>query len=608
MPLFSGHHRDGFDFEQVFGGGELHHLHRGRGRRGFGIEVTVAHLAEHRKLLCNVGEITRDLDHVLEAAAGGGQCGLQVLDRLRGLAAKVAGHLAVHRHAHLPGNVDGAAGSGRLHHVRVAARRVNSCWILKAVNGHVSLPLVLAFMPAAECAGRLSSRGTIQAAEVRGKVRRMNHLFTPHVVFGIDAMWVSLAVLVLTYGFVIAGPVDRAVVALLAAAANVLIGALDQREAIRGIDWNTIGLLAGMMMLVAIAQRSGLFQLLAIWSAQRAKANPAGILLMLQLAAAVLAAALDNVSTVLLIVPVTLVIVEELELPAFPFLFAEVFASNVGGTATLIGDPPNIMIGSQAGLGFNAFLVNVAPVAVIVMAVQMGLVHLIWGRSLRASAESRVLVMGMNAGGMVTDWGLLRRSVAVIALVLAAFVFARPLRLEPATIALAGAALLMLLDTIRSRGAKRLGNVQATFAEIEWTTIFFFVGLFVVVHAVESSGLLALLGGKLVALTGGNLASAGTLILWMSAILSAMLDNIPFVATMIPLIKGMAPAFGGPHAIEPLWWCLSLGACLGGNATLTGASANLAVAGLAERNGIRFGFVRYFTYGAPLTLVSIAIC
>jgi Na+/H+ antiporter NhaD/arsenite permease-like protein len=436
----------------------------------------------------------------------------------------------------------------------------------------------------------------------------MIHAFAPHIPFGLDPMWVSLALLAVTYAFIIAGPFNRAVVALIGAVVIVIVGALDQDEAIRGIDWNTIGLLAGMMILVAISRRSGLFQYLAIASAQRVRANPAGILLMLQFATAILSALLNNVSTVLLIVPVTLVIAEELELPPFPFLFAEVFASNVGGTATLIGDPPNILIGSQAGLDFNAFLVNAAPVAVVIMAVQAALVHLVWGRSLRASPESRVLVMGMNAPGMVTDWTLLRRSVVVLGAVLAAFVFAGPLHLEPATIALSGAAALMLLDNLKHGGAKQADNVHATFAEIEWTTIFFFIGLFVVVHAVEASGVLALVGGKLVAMTGGNLAAAGALILWVSAILSAILDNIPFVATMIPLIKGLAPAFGGPNAIGPLWWCLSLGACLGGNGTLTGASANLAVAGIAERNGIRFGFIQNLRYGVPMTFVSIAIC
>jgi Na+/H+ antiporter NhaD/arsenite permease-like protein len=436
----------------------------------------------------------------------------------------------------------------------------------------------------------------------------MNQSIAPHLLFGLDPMWVSLAVLAVTYAFIIAGTFNHAIVALIAAVVVVIVGLVDQSEAIRGIDWNTIGLLAGMMILVSISRRSGLFQYLAVASAQQVRANPAGILLMLQLATALLSAVLNNVSTVLLMVPVTLVIAEELELPPFLFLFAEVFAANIGGTATLIGDPPNILIGTQAGLDFNAFLVHVAPAALMVLIVQMALVHLIWGRSLQASKERRVLVMGMNAPGMVTDWPLLRRSVAVLAAVLAAFVFAGPLHLEPATIALAGAAVLMLLDNVRGRGSRQADHVHATFADIEWTTIFFFIGLFVVVHAVEISGFLTLLGGKLVALTGGHLMAAATIILWVSAILSAVIDNIPFVATMIPLIKGTAPAFGGPSAIEPLWWSLSLGACLGGNGTLTGASANLAVAGIAQRNGIHFSFMRYLAYGAPLTLVSIAIC
>ena len=262
--------------------------------------------------------------------------------------------------------------------------------------------------------------------------------FTPHLAFGLDAMWVSVTVLAVIYAFIIAGRANRAVVALIGAAIVIIFGALDQAEAVKGIDWDTIGLLTGMMILVEISRRSGLFQYLAIWSAQRVKANPAGILLMLQITTAVLSALLNNVSTVLLVVPVTLVIAEELNLEPYPFLFAEVFASNIGGTATLIGDPPNIMIGSQAGFDFNSFIVNVAPAALVVMILQAIMVHLTWGRGMRASPESRALVMGMNARGMITDWVLLRRSALAMAAVLVAFVFARPLRLEPATIALTG--------------------------------------------------------------------------------------------------------------------------------------------------------------------------
>jgi Na+/H+ antiporter NhaD/arsenite permease-like protein len=431
--------------------------------------------------------------------------------------------------------------------------------------------------------------------------------FTPHTVFGLDPMWVSVALLGVTYAFIVAGRPDRTVVALIGASLVILVGALDQAEAVRGIDWDTIGLLIGMMIIVSISRRSGMFQFLAIWSAQRVKANPAGILLMLQVTTAILSAVLNNVSTVLLVVPVTLVIAEELDLEPYPFLFAEIFAANIGGTATLIGDPPNIMIASQASFDFNSFIVNVAPAALLVMAVQATMVHLVWGRGMRASPESRALVMGMNAQGMIGDRVLLRRSTLVIAAVLVAFVFAQPLRLEPATIALTGAAVLLLIDNWRHRDDKQAGNVHNILAEIEWTTIFFFLGLFVVVHAVEASGVLGLLADKVVALTGARIAVAGSVILWSSAILSGIFDSIPFVAAMIPVIKSMAPAFGGPKAIEPLWWCLSLGACLGGNATLTGAAANLAVAGIAERSGIRFGFARYLAYGVPMTLVSIAI-
>ena len=436
----------------------------------------------------------------------------------------------------------------------------------------------------------------------------MTQPFTPHLIFGLDPMWTSAAILALTYALVIAGRVNRAVVALIGAVIVIAIGALDQNAALSGINWDTIGLLTGMMILVSIARRSGMFQFLAIWSVQRANASPAGILALLQLTTAVLSALLNNVSTVLLVAPVTLVIAEELDLPVFPFLFAEIFASNIGGTSTLIGDPPNILIGSAAGLNFNAFLVNLAPIIVVILGVQMLMVHLIWGRNLRATPQSRALVMGMNAPGMITDRPLLWQSVAVIAIALVAFVFGAPLRLDPATIALAAAAILMLLDNWRHGSAKQSENVHKTFADVEWITIFFIIALFVLVHAVEVSGLLSVLARRLVAFTGGNALAAGGVILWVSAGLSALIDNIPFVATMIPLLKSAAPAFGGADHIEPLWWCLALGACLGGNGTLVGAAANLTVAGVAERNAVHISFVRYLAYGLPMTIVSIAIC
>ncbi len=372
-------------------------------------------------------------------------------------------------------------------------------------------------------------------------------------------MVTSAVILLITYAIIMWDKLNRAIVALLGAAAMVLIGALDQIEALKGIDWNTIGLLTGMMILVSISRRSGMFEYLAIWSAQVARASPAGILLILQLTTAVLSALLDNVTTVLLVVPVTLAITRELRVPPYPFLFAEIFASNIGGTATLIGDPPNILIGSLAGLSFNQFVVHLTPVILVVMAAQAVMIHLIWGKDLHSSPAHKKRVMAMNARITIQDWTLLRQSLVVLTAVIVAFVFARQLRAEPATIAMSGAAILMFLDNWKHHNEKQAENVHKTFGDVEWITIFFFIGLFIVVHGVEVGGLLALLANKLVAVTGGNMATAGYSILWASAFLSAIVDNIPFVATMIPLIKSMAPAYGGADKIEPLWWCLSLG-------------------------------------------------
>jgi Na+/H+ antiporter NhaD/arsenite permease-like protein len=388
----------------------------------------------------------------------------------------------------------------------------------------------------------------------------------------------------------------------------IVTGVLDQDEAIKGVDWNTIGLLTGMMILVSISRRSGMFQYLAIWSAKAAKAHPAGILFLLQITTAVLSAFLDNVTTVLLIVPVTLAICAALKVPAYPYLFAEIFASNIGGTATLIGDPPNILIGSQVGLTFNDFVFHLTPVIVIVMVVQAVIIHFIWGKDLKASHDAEARVMAMNAADSILDWTLLKQSLGILTLVIVAFVLARPLHLEPATIAMLGAAVLMLLDNWTHHTEKAAHNIHQTFGDVEWITIFFFIGLFVVVHGVDVGGLLNLLASKLVNATGGNIAHAGYAILWSSAVLSAIVDNIPFVATMIPLIKNMAPAFGGADHIQPLWWCLSLGACLGGNGTLIGASANLTVAGIGERSGVPFSFITYTLYAFPMMMVSVAIC
>ena len=428
-----------------------------------------------------------------------------------------------------------------------------------------------------------------------------------NVYFGLSPLWVSTVLLILTYAVIISEQINRSVVTLVGASVMVVFGVMTQEEAIRGIDWNTIGLLAGMMILVSISRRSGMFQYMAIWSAKAARAHPAGILFLLQVTTAVVSAFLDNVTTVLLIVPVTLAITKELEVPPYPFLVGEVLASNIGGTATLIGDPPNIMIGSQAGLAFDDFVIHLTPVIVVVLIAQTLMTHLLWGREMKATPAAEARVLAMVPAEAITDWLLLKQALAVLGLVLVAFVFARPLRLEPATIAMLGAAVLMLLDNWAHHTEKASHNIHQTFGDVEWITIFFFIGLFIIVHGVDVSGLLALLASKLVAATGGDLATTGYVILWGSAFLSAIIDNIPFVATMIPLIKNMAASYGGADKIEPLWWSLSLGACLGGNGTLIGASANLTVAGIAERNGIPFRFLTYTMYAFPMMLVSIGI-
>jgi Na+/H+ antiporter NhaD/arsenite permease-like protein len=437
--------------------------------------------------------------------------------------------------------------------------------------------------------------------------RRMTDPIASTVYFGLSPLWVSTALLILTYAVIISEQINRSVVTLVGASVLVVLGVINQEEAIRGIDFNTIGLLAGMMILVSISRRSGMFQYVAIWSAKTARAHPAGILVLLQVTTAVVSAFLDNVTTVLLIVPVTLAITKELEVPPYPFLVGEIIASNIGGTATLIGDPPNIMIGSQVGLAFDDFVIHLTPVIIVVLIAQTAMTHLLWGRDMKATPAAEARVLAMIPAEAITDWLLLKQSLAILAVVLVAFVFARPLQLEPATIAMFGAAVLMLLDNWAHHTEKASHNIHQTFGDVEWITIFFFIGLFIIVHAVDVSGLLALLARKLVAATGGDLATTGYVILWGSAFLSAIIDNIPFVATMIPLIKNMAASYGGGDKIEPLWWALSLGACLGGNGTLIGASANLTVAGIAERNGIPFRFLTYTMYAFPMMLVSIVI-
>jgi Na+/H+ antiporter NhaD/arsenite permease-like protein len=436
--------------------------------------------------------------------------------------------------------------------------------------------------------------------------------WTPQVLFGLDPMWASAAVLAATYAVIMADKLNIAVVALAGAVVTILLGILNQAAAIRGIDFNTLSLLIGMMIIVALTARSGVFQYLAIAAAKLAKGNPAGILVMMQIVTAIVSAFLDNVTTVLLVAPVTLLICETLKAKPFPFLVAEVLASNIGGTATLIGDPPNILIGSAAGLSFNDFIIHVAPGILFVQAATIVCFHLIYGRHMRASPEALARIMTFDQKGAIIDPLLLKKAVFVLALVLAGFWSARFIGLEVGTVGMFGATLLMILHLAGKPGSEQSQEVIDIFNSIDWTTILFFAGLFVVVYGVDVSGLLRLAAEKLMAATGGDPLTVIMAILWGSALISSIVNNIPYVAAMIPLIKAIgdtpgSPFSGGLDHLMPLWWALSFGACLGGNGTLIGASANLTVAGLAERAGQPIKFVSYTKIAFPLMLVSIVI-
>jgi len=424
---------------------------------------------------------------------------------------------------------------------------------------------------------------------------------------GVDMVWVAVVVFVATYAVIVSEKINRAIVALMGAGLMIVLGVLNQEAAIHGIDFNTLGLLTGMMVIVAISRRSGVFQYVAVWSAKKVQARPWGILVMLSVVTAVFSALLDNVTTVLLIAPVTLLITEELKVKPYPFLFAEIFASNIGGTATLIGDPPNIMIGSAVKLSFNDFLFNLAPITPLILVMTLVVIYFVWGRDMTAEEKAMQRVMHFNEREAITDVRLLKQSLFVISLVVIGFVSAHSIGLEPATIAMAGAALLLLLTSLGNDPEEQSENVHKSFGEVEWVTIFFFVGLFILVYGLERVGILEVLAEEVIKLTGGDLTLTAMAIIWVSAIFSAIVDNIPFVATMIPVIKSMAPTFGGAEQLMPLWWSLALGACLGGNGSLVGASANLIVAGYAERAGHRMEFLKFMALAFPLMLVSIVV-
>jgi Na+/H+ antiporter NhaD/arsenite permease-like protein len=407
----------------------------------------------------------------------------------------------------------------------------------------------------------------------------------------------AVIIFLITYGIIITDKIHRMVTAFAGAGLVLIFGILDQEKALAAIDFNTIGLLIGMMIIVGLTRRTGVFEYLSIKAAKLAQGDPWLLMLSLALLTALSSALLDNVTAVLLIVPVTFSIARELELNPLPYLITQIIASNIGGTATLIGDPPNIMIGSAAGLGFVDFVVNLFVPVTLTFIVTLLLLKRIYQGELVIAESRRLKVMAFEEKEFIRDYLLLKKSLLILGLTILGFIFAPSLHLESATIALSGATLLLLITR---------EEPEDILLAIEWPTIFFFVGLFVLVGGLEHAGVIEWVARKALALTAGALLPATMTVLWLSALASAFVDNIPFAATMIPLIQKMGE-LGGIANLEPLWWALSLGACLGGNGTLIGASANVIVAGMAEKQGVVITFRQFFRIAFPLMLVSIVI-
>ena len=412
---------------------------------------------------------------------------------------------------------------------------------------------------------------------------------------------IAIIIFLLAYALIISEKIHRTVIALAGGTLLILFQVISQETAFHHIDFNTIGLLIGMMLLVGIVSQTGLFTYLAIWAAKKVNAEPIKILVVIGILTAVSSALLDNVTTVLLVVPVVFSITKLLQITPMPYLFTVILTSNIGGTATLIGDPPNIMIGSAVKeLTFAAFVNNLSAISFFILVITLVLLVLFYRKGLSTTEELKVKMMALDERKQIKDVLLLKKSLFVLFLTIVGFSVHQILHLESATVALSGAILLLLMTYAQSEH-----ELERIFHKVEWLTIFFFVGLFVLVSGLIETGIISLLAQHMIELTEGNPVATAMVILWLSAIASAFVDNIPFVATMIPMIKEMGAM--GVENIETLWWSLALGACLGGNGTLIGASANVIVAGLAAQEGYSISFKKYFKVAFPLMILSIVI-
>ncbi|MDR0908679.1 MAG: ArsB/NhaD family transporter [Spirochaetaceae bacterium] len=411
--------------------------------------------------------------------------------------------------------------------------------------------------------------------------------------------WVSLIVFLAAFVFISTEKINKTIVALLGASFFIFMGIIDPEGAFSVIDWNVIFLLVSMMVIINITKTTGLFEFVAIKTAKAVRGDPVKILVMLSIVTALFSSILDNVTTVLILSPVAILIATQLGISPAPFIISMAIASNIGGTATLIGDPPNIMIGSAANLDFIDFLINLGPVIILVLIVMCILTALLFHKQLKASNEAKARIMDMEEKRALTDKPLMLKCIVVLVLVIAGFLTHNLLNVEASTVAMGGAALLLLLT--------RKKDIEPFLRDAEWGTIFFFVGLFILVGGVEKEGWISKAASFIMNVTDGNIRFTSVILVWVSGILSAVVDNIPYVATMIPMVQQISGTVG-TAAAEPLWWALALGACLGGNGTLIGASANVVSAGIATRSGYPITFKDFTKYGALITVISLFMC
>lgn len=421
-------------------------------------------------------------------------------------------------------------------------------------------------------------------------------------------MIIALIIFVITYCFIASGKVDESIAALLGAAAVVVFRTAPYQELLSKIDMNVIFLLIGMMMIVTIMSQTGIFEYLAMLIARKAKGNGVLIAVAMLVLTAILSALLDNVTTVILVAPITILISQILEIPAMPILILEAIFSNIGGTSTLVGDPPNIIIGSEVGLSFNAFIMNLGPPILVLIVIMLVITVAMMGKKLKASDATIARIMKSKPENAIVQPQMLKRSLVIFILVIIGFALSRLIQLEPGIIAVIGGVLMALVCKVK---------IHKAFEKVEWGTILFFIGLFMLVGALEYNHVFVKLGDAILKMTSGNLLLTALIILWSSTVMSAVVNNIPLVIAMIPLIKSIAPAFALKMGLtgvaaaaridQPLFWALALGACLGGNGTLVGASANVVIAQIARRSNYALTFAEFIKYGFPSMVLSMIV-